>query len=61
MKAESSEEDSPVKQNNQAARVGLPPGIARKSLFKNLNEELSTMSTEASKTWGEQVFKAFKA
>ena len=35
--------------------------MARKSLFKNINEELITMSTEASKTWGEQVFKALKA
>ena len=60
---EASEEDSLVKQvaNNRAARVGMPPGMARKSLFKDLNEELSTMSAEAYKTWGEGIVKALKA
>ena len=56
-----SEEDSPVKQNNRAARVGLPAGLARKALFKSsLNEELSSMSSEPSRILGE-VFKALKA
>ena len=60
--ASDSEEDSPVKQNNRAARVGLPQGLARKALFKgSLNEELSAMSIEESKAWGKQVFSALKA
>jgi hypothetical protein len=58
-----SEEDSPVKQaiNNRAARVGMPPDMARRALFKNLNSELSNMSAEATKEWGQGIFKALKA
>ena len=60
--ASDSEEDSRVKQNNRAARVGLPPGLERNALFKSaLNEELSAMSIEESKAWGKQVFSALKA
>ena len=60
---EASEEDSPVKPayNNRAARVGMPPEIARKALFRDLNEELSNMSEEATKEWGQGIFKALKA
>ena len=60
---EASEEDSPVKPafNNRAARVGMPPGMARKALFKDLNKELSNMSEEATKEWGQGIFKALKA
>ena len=50
-----SEEDSPVKQSNRAARVGLTPGLARKALFKSsLNEELSSMSAERSRIFGKK-------
>ena len=60
---EASEEDSPVKPaiSNRAARVGMPPEMARRALFNYLNKELSNMSAEATKEWGQGIFKALKA
>ena len=60
---EASEEDSPVKPDisNRAARVGMPPGIARRAIFNDLNTELSNMSAEATKERGQGIFKALKA
>ena len=60
---EASEEDSPVKPaiSNRAARVGMPPEMTRRALLNYLNTELSNMCAEATKEWGQGIFKALKA